>query len=432
MKKQITKLAPKASLERKKRVAAYARVSTGKDAMRHSLAQQVSYYNDLIHQEPGWSFAGVYADEAYTGTKEERPEFRRLLADCRNGCVDMIITKSISRFARNTVTLLQTVRDLKSMDIDVYFEEQKIHTLSTDGELMLTILASYAQEESKSASDNMKWRIRNSFEQGEIMCLSVLYGYRFDKKDGIVVVPEQAEIVREIYNKVIQGQTLRSIAHWLNGNEHFGALGGKWHATRVRDLISNEKYTGNALLQKRFVNNHIEKKLIRNNGELKQYYATETHLPIIDQQTFDAAQEALARISEHKPNAKSEQHHTFTGFILCPACGKHYKHFLNHGLPRWACATYMMDGKDSCPSRKIPEDVLMRICCEILGCDAFDEGLLRKTVDHITSVYPDELIFHFRDGSEKRTKWEYESRSKSWTPEMKSKAAENAKRRKHG
>ena len=202
----ITKLVPKAKMERKKRVAAYARVSTGKDAMRHSLTQQISYYTDLIQQEPGWAFAGVYADEAYTGTKEERPEFQRLLEDCRKCCVDMIITKSISRFARNTVTLLQTVRDLKSMGIDVYFEEQKIHTLSADGELMLTILASYAQEESKSASDNMKWRIRNSFAQGELMCLSVLYGYRFDKKNGIVIVPEQAEIVREIYSRIIQGQ----------------------------------------------------------------------------------------------------------------------------------------------------------------------------------------------------------------------------------
>ena len=217
-----------------------------------------------------------------------------------------------------------------------------------------------------------------------------------------------------------------------SGNDHPGAFGGRWHASRVRDLICNEKYTGNSLLQKHFVNNHIEKKTFKNNGELPQYYATETHPPIIDQQTFDAAQKALSRISEHRPNAKPAQHHAFTGFILCPACGKHYKYFSNHGLPRWVCATYMIDGKDYCPSRKIPEDVLMRICCEILGCSSFDEDLLKKTVDHITSLYPDELIFHFRDGSEKRTKWEYESRSKSWTPEMRAQAAERRKRRQHG
>ena len=184
MKKQVTKLEPKLRMERKKRVAAYARVSTGKDTMLHSLAEQISYYSELIQREPDWLFAGVYADEACTGTKEERPEFRRLLADCHAGRVDMVLTKSISRFARNTVTLLETVRELKGLGIDIFFEEQQIHTLSADGELMLTILASYAQEESKSASDNQKWRIQKGFEAGELMCWRFLFGYRISKEKG--------------------------------------------------------------------------------------------------------------------------------------------------------------------------------------------------------------------------------------------------------
>ena len=147
------------------RVAAYARVSSGKDAMLHSLSAQVSYYSTLIQANSEWTYCGVYADEAKTGTKDSRENFQRMLTDCRNGKIDLVITKSISRFARNTVTLLETVRELKSLGVDVYFEEQNIHTLSADGEMMLTILASYAQEESLSASENQKWRIRKNFEQ---------------------------------------------------------------------------------------------------------------------------------------------------------------------------------------------------------------------------------------------------------------------------
>ena len=431
MKKQITRLASRPCLEKKKQVAAYARVSSGKDAMLHSLAQQVSYYSDLIRKEPGWAFAGVYADEACTGTKEARPEFQRLLADCRDGAVDMVITKSISRFARNTVTLLKTVRELKAMGIDVYFEEQRIHTMSADGELMLTILASYAQEESKSVSDNMKWRIRKSFAEGELMCLSTMLGYRISKKNGIEIDPDQAEIVRAIYARVLHGDTLNSIARWLNRNEHFGALGGKWNASRVRDLVINEKYTGNALLQKAFVNNHIDKKQVRNNGELPQYYVTDTHPAIIDQETFDAAQEVLARIADAFPSRRKIHHYAFTGIILCPSCGRHFKHILNHGLARWACPTFVQEGKAYCQSKKIPDETLMRVCCDLFGWNSFDEKVFRETVDQITAVYPNNLVFHLKDGTEKTAEWHYESRSKSWTPEMRAQAAEHARRRHH-
>ena len=162
---------------KKKRVAAYCRVSSGKDAMLHSLSAQVSYYSDYI-QKHGWEYAGVYADESLTGTKDNRVNFQRLLAECRKGTIQMVITKSISRFARNTVTLLETVRELKTLGVDVYFEEQNIHTMSADGELMLTILASYAQEESLSVSENMKWRIRRNFEEGKPWS-GLILGYRF-------------------------------------------------------------------------------------------------------------------------------------------------------------------------------------------------------------------------------------------------------------
>jgi len=165
--RKITKIKQTAiqSIQRK-RVAAYARVSSGKDAMLHSLSAQISYYNSYIGGCGDWEFAGIYADKAITGTKDTRTEFQRLLADCRSGKIDMVITKSITRFARNTVTLLKTIRELKLLGIDVYFEKENIHSLSTDGEFMLTILASYSQEESRSASENQKWWIHKMFEQG--------------------------------------------------------------------------------------------------------------------------------------------------------------------------------------------------------------------------------------------------------------------------
>jgi site-specific DNA recombinase len=161
----------------RKRVAAYARVSSGKDAMLHSLSAQVSYYSGYIQRRRGWEYVGVYADEALTGTKDERPEFQRLMNDCRDGKIDMVITKSIARFARNTVTMLEAVRELKSLGVDVYFEKENIHSLSGDGEVMLTILASYAQEESRSVSENCKWRVRKMFAQGRTNN-GVMLGYR--------------------------------------------------------------------------------------------------------------------------------------------------------------------------------------------------------------------------------------------------------------
>ncbi|MEG0168109.1 MAG: recombinase family protein, partial [Ruthenibacterium sp.] len=173
-----TVTSPIPSIPKKIRVAAYTRVSSGKDTMLHSLSAQISYYSDAIQQHNDWTYAGVFSDEAMTGTNDSRDAFQRLLADCRAGKIDMILTKSISRFARNTITLLETVRELKEYHVDVYFERENIHSISGDGELLLTILASFAQEESLSVSENCKWRIRKNFKEGRANTLR-LYGYDF-------------------------------------------------------------------------------------------------------------------------------------------------------------------------------------------------------------------------------------------------------------
>ena len=210
MPRTITIVQRPPKLSQKKRVAAYARVSSGKDAMLHSLSAQVSYYSTLIQSRGDWLYVGVYADEAKTGTKDSREDFQRLVADCHAGKIDMVITKSISRFARNTVTLLKTVRELKTLGVDVYFEEQNIHTMSGDGELMMTILASYAQEESRSASENQKWRIQANFKEGLPWNGTVL-GYRI--VDGVYTpLEDEAELVQLIYSLYINGWGTYKIA----------------------------------------------------------------------------------------------------------------------------------------------------------------------------------------------------------------------------
>jgi site-specific DNA recombinase len=401
-----------------KRVAAYARVSSGKDAMLHSLSAQVSYYSNLIQEHPGWLYCGVYADEALTGTKDDREGFQRLLGECRAGNVDMVITKSISRFARNTVTLLETVRELKSLGVDVYFEEQRIHTISAEGELMMTILASYAQEESLSASENQKWRIRKAFEQGELIQLRFLFGYRITR-DKIEIDPVIADIVREVFQRVIDGDTFGSIARDLSERGVDREFGGEWTGTRIRDMVANEKYIGNSLLQKKYRNNHLEKKLIPNQGALPMYYAEGTHDAIIDSGTFQKAQAVLKRLDEEASGRKPQEQSVFTGMIRCPLCGKSYKRVNNHGRWGYNCSTYQRKGEKACSGKCIPEATLISETAAALGLQAFDADFFTECIEHIGVPEPNHLLFAFKDGHTVERVWKDRSRAESWTPEMK-------------
>lgn len=409
------------SLPQRKRVAAYARVSSGKDAMLHSLSAQISYYSKVIQSNPDWEYCGVYADEAKTGTKDTREDFQRLVADCRSGKIDIVLTKSISRFARNTVTLLETVRELKSVNVDVYFEEQNIHSMSADGELMLTILASYAQEESRSSSENQKWRIRKSFEQGEIMNLRNMFGFKINK-NGITHDEHNAEIVREIFDRIIDGESYTAIAKDLNGRGIMCELGGEWNAHRISSLITNEKYVGDALLQKKFRNNHLEKKLLYNKGELPQYYATDTHEGIVDRETFDKVQ-AISKQRREKYTGDLKQHlSVFTGLIGCPKCGKNYRRITSNGSHGWNCSTYIKKGKAVCHGKKIPENVLYEITAEVLNLKKFDPLAVADKIEKIIVSQSNHLTYIFRDGSNIEKEWHDHSRRDSWTPEMKEKA----------
>ena len=410
-------------LLKKKQVAAYARVSSGKDAMLHSLSAQISYYSEYIQKHREWQYAGVYADEALTGTKDSRAEFQHLLNDCRAGLVDMVITKSISRFARNTVTMLETLRELKLINVDVFFEKENIHSMSGDGELMLTILASFAQEESRSVSENVKWRIRKRFQNGELVNLRFAFGYRIEK-NKIETDPAQAEIVRMIFADYIGGSGCGTIANKLNQMGVLTVRKNKWNDKRVADIIKNEKYAGNSLLQKKYVADHLTKALVKNKGALPKYYAENTHPPIVDAATFQRAQVILAERIQRNAGKKEAGHYPFTGKIICGKCGKKYKRKTDHGRISWNCSTYLERGRVACHTKQIPEAILVSFAAEALGITRFDEVAFDRQIKEIYAPGSNLMVFVFYDGRTVQKEWQNKPRSESWNGEARRLARE--------
>ena len=412
---KIRKIEALPVMPKQQRTAAYVRVSSGKDAMLHSLSAQVSYYSDLIQQNPEWQYAGVYADEAISGTKDDRGEFQRLMDDCREGRIDLIITKSISRFARNTVTLLQTTRELKELGIDVYFEEQNIHTLSPTGEMMLTLLASFAQEESRSTSENMKWRIQKNFEEGKPWSW-LIFGYRYEN-GHYVIVPEEAEIVKSIFNMYISGIGRGSIAAKLNADGLRTRSGLEWTSPKVATILKNYNYTGNLILQKTYRKDYMTKRSVKNNGELPKYHAEETHEPIISVDQFNRVQQLMRTRTEKYGKNKYNNLYPFSGLMTCGCCGKRYhRKTVTSGIV-WICSTYNSLGKAYCPSKQVPDQTLTAVTSEVLG--GFSNELVQSRIQEIRVCDNNRLIFVLDDGTEIERIWQDRSRRESWTPEMK-------------
>lgn len=403
---------------RLKRVGAYARVSSGKDAMLHSLAAQVDHYKSYIQRHPGWAYVEVYADEAITGTKDTRENFQRMLRDCRAGKIDHILTKSVSRFARNTVTLLETVRELKGLGVSVYFEEQSIDTATADGELMLTILASYAQEESLSVSENQKWRVKRNFENGMPWNGTIL-GYRY--QDGTyIIVPEEAEIVRFIFDQYLSGKGITAIMKILNERGIPTRLGNAWGKNSVMQVLRNYAYTGNLLLQKTYRENHLTKRTRKNNGELPKYHVVDSHEAIIPREQFNAVQEEIQRRAEkHTHPGVSPKTYPFTGMVVCAGCGRHYRRKVTRGGPVWICSTFNTLGKRYCPSKAIPERTLLEIAAQVAPLDK---------ITAITARNGNLLEFTMEDGTTTVKQWQDRSRAESWTEEMRKAAGERRRR----
>ena len=343
----------------KKRVAAYCRVSTDMEQQVSSLETQMDSFRSLIASRPGWELADVYADEGLTGTNAtKRVEFQRMIADCETGKIDYIITKSISRFARNTMDCLLYARKLKEMGIYVYFDENHFDTGSTSSEMLLSILAAVAQEESHSISENMKWGMRKRFQAGKPKW-TLTYGFMKDENGEYQINEEQAKGVRRIFELYVSGCSLPEIVRTLEEENIPAMNGGKWWPKSLSTVLHNEKYMGDVMMQKCYTVDHLShKKVVNDQTLVPSYYVRDHHEAIVDRKTFELAQTILSLKDPHQGCTQ----YPYYGFLLCPFCGEKMIrfHLPGHGHPAvWTCGG-TKEGA-SCPPYVVFEKYIDRI-----------------------------------------------------------------------
>ena len=404
--KKISRIEPVfPALPERKKVAAYARVSRDTERLMNSVSAQISHYSAFIQDNPEWEYAGVYADCGVSGTgTEKRSEFLRMLADCEAGKINIILTKSISRFARNTVDLLETVRHLKSLGIEVRFEKEHINSLSEDGELMLSLLASFAQEESRSISENSKWGIRRRFQSGEIGTANKhILGYQYDEeKQKYTIIPDEAETVRWIFAMYLEGRSLREIAGTLNGEGLVTVKGNAFTENSLNVMIRNEAYAGDIRRQKCFMEDPVTKNKVPNRGQLPQYYMPDCHEAVLDRGTWEKVQAEIKRRA-----ATVNPAYPFTGKIKCGICGMNFTRgkgtARGKDYTRWFCRAKKETGM-SCTSMNFSEEELKRISAQVLGMQEFDETEFEKAVRGMTVLQNGDLEFHLSGGGTKHWK----------------------------
>ena len=350
--------------EELEKVAAYCRVSTDSSDQLNSYRTQIGYYTNFIAQHPGWELADIYADEGITGTSlEKRDEFKRMLADCRAGKIQRILVKSVSRFARNTLELIETTRELKELGVVVVFEEQGIDTSQMLGEMQLTLLAMAAQEESTSISKNMRWSIQKRMEDGTFITCYPAYG--FDLKNGTLYPKEEeAAVVRIIVSLASQGMGHQRIADYLNEQEIPPRNGRKkWLGSTVGYILSNEKLIGDSLVQKEFTPPVLPFRKIRNHGQLPKYYVADSHEGIIDHALYDNIQKLA---EQRRASYQNHVDHLFTHRILCPDCGRHFRHTESNKLGYWVCSN-RVNGLSGCRAIRISEKALVQTTLSMMG-----------------------------------------------------------------
>ena len=360
--RKVTLIAPNNanSIEQPKlRIAAYARVSTGSEDQLVSLETQKSHYESTIKANPAWEFAGLYYDEGITGTKKEkRPELLRMIKDCEKQNIDLIMTKSISRFARNTMDCLELVRRLTQLGISVYFESENINTGSMESELMLSILSGLAEGESASIAENNKWSIQHRFQNGTYKIGCSPFGY--DAVDGELVVNEsQAEIVRFIFAEILSGKGTHKIAKELNARGLKGKNGGRWTSSTIRGMVGNEKYIGDAIFQNTYSDSQFNRH--KNQGEREQYLIRDHHVAIISREDFDTAQKVIEQRGKEKGVEKHGEkymnRYPFSGRIICDQCGGTFKrriHTSGSKYIAWCCSTHI-ENIGKCSMKYIPD-----------------------------------------------------------------------------
>lgn len=418
---------PLGSIQRR-RAAAYARVSTDHDDQLTSYAAQVSYYTSYIRSRSDLEFVNVYTDEGISGTSTRRREgFRQMISDALAGKIDLIITKSVSRFARNTVDSLTTIRTLKEHRVECFFEKENIRTFDSKGELLLTIMASLAREESRSISENCVWGQRKRFADGKVTVpFSRFLGYDRGADGELVINPQEAELVREIYRLFLSGMSPYSIAKRLT-ERGTPSPGGKerWYKATITSILSNEKYKGDALLQKVFTTDFLTKRKKLNEGEVPQYYVEGNHEAIISSETFEQAQSELER---RRKSAVPSGSNIFAGKLLCGFCGGNYTARVWHSTNKyrraiWECCcecgsphlveeelrlvflravNELISEPDKHPELSVvpPEEFIAALHGIEQLITGFDENLWNALVERVVVFSKRDIRVTFRDGRE--------------------------------
>lgn len=394
VKRVVTKIEANPLLSKQKnentllRVAAYCRVSTDSEDQLESYKAQVAYYTDAIAKNPKWRMVDIYADEGITGTSDrKRDNFMRMIRDCNKGKIDLILTKSVARFARNTVDSLKYVRQLKAKGVGVYFEEQCLDSLKADSEMFIGIHSVLAQAESENISANVRWGIRQRMKTGTYAFRYNILGYRKGADGEPEIIPEEAEIIRTIYRLYMEGNSLDQIKKYLEEQGYITKTGKKeWSKNHIKDILMNERYCGDMLLQKTFTENCITKKVKKNRGEMEKYLITNNHPAIIERDEFKSVQRELARrgnIRKTSDKALTEQgkysgKFALTDLLICGECGSPYrrKTWSRNGVKRivWRCFNRIEHGREFCKdSISVDEDKLRRAIYRAIK-DAIGDG----------------------------------------------------------
>ncbi|MDY6267877.1 MAG: recombinase family protein [Selenomonadaceae bacterium] len=363
----------------KQRVAAYCRVSTDTDEQATSYEAQIEHYTTYIQSNPAWAFAGIYADEGISGTStKKREDFNRMIDDCMAGKVDLVITKSISRFARNTLDCLKYIRKLKAQGIAVFFEKENINTLDAKGEILLTIMASLAQQESQSLSQNVRMGIRYRYQQGKVrVCTTRFLGYDKGADGELVINPEEAKVVKRIYREYLEGESYSEIGAGLEADGIRTAAGGtKWRAGTLIKILTNEKYIGDALLQKTVTTDFLSKKRVKNKGIVPQYYVEGDHEAIIPKELFLQVKMEMERRAHIETKTGKRRvyssKYALSSLVYCGHCGDLFRRIIwqKEGGKRavWRCVSRVEKKKAAinCKARTLPEAQLHDIVVQAI------------------------------------------------------------------
>ena len=422
--------------EKKLRVAAYCRVSTELEEQESSYEAQVEYYTRKIQETENWKLAGIYADDGKSATNtKKRDDFKAMIKDAESGKIDMILTKSVSRFARNTVDSLLTIRKLKEKNVAVVFEKEGVNTLDGTGEILITILSSLAQEESRNISENTRWGVVRKFEKGKVIVNhNKFMGYTKNENGDLVIVPKEAEIVRLVFRLYLEGYSTGKIAKYLEEQKIKTATGlEKWHDTVVLKMLRNEKYMGDALLQKTYTVDFMTKKKVMNKGIVPQYYVEDDHEAIIPKDLFYRVQEELARRASvnksavtRKKNMKSKysSEYALTGILLCGECGQEYRRvtWARNGKKKivWRCSNRLTNGTKYCKdSVTLEEGILNRTVMEAIHRITCNDG-------NFASALRQNVIRVIGSSGREQEPDEYDEKIKAKQEEMVSLIAENA------